>query len=192
MAPRNSMRTKTWSFGKTKFGQNGLGAKPRSRSQPRGGPQTQELWIVGAAKDIVHGLFHFPKLFYYFIVYCLVSTHAISSFCTRGHVHARWTWDPMDDWTDSKHVCKHLLSLVQFGHMPYYMGSGAPWVYMSHYWHFGPFPHFSCAPTVEVLKCFSRASSPNSSRLRALQLRVASMQKPKAHLPWQPEMQFLE
>ena len=35
--------------------------------------------------------------------------------------------------------------------LPYYMGFGEPWVYMSEYWHLGQFPQFSCALWVEVL-----------------------------------------
>ena len=66
MAPRNSLRTKTWSFEKTtfplKFGQNGCGAKVRSLSQWRYEPRTKAIWKVESTKDIVHSFFDFPSM----------------------------------------------------------------------------------------------------------------------------------
>ena len=71
MAPRNSMRTKTWWFEKTtfpiKFGQNGRGAKARSRSQRQYEPRTKAISKVESTRDILHSLFEFSKHFWYFI-----------------------------------------------------------------------------------------------------------------------------
>ena len=54
--------------------------------------------------------------------------------------------------THSKYVSKQLLWALQFGYLPYYMGFGVPWVYMSQYWRFGHLSHFLCAPIAEVSK----------------------------------------
>ena len=72
MAPRNSMRTKTWSLEKTtfalkKYGLNGRGAKARSRSQGPYEPRTKAIRKVESTKDMVYGLFDFSKPIYYFI-----------------------------------------------------------------------------------------------------------------------------
>ena len=80
MAPRNSMRFKTWSFERTtfplKFGQNGRGAKARSRSQGPYEPRIKAICKVESRKDIVYGLFDFSKPIYYFVLYYLVGTRA--------------------------------------------------------------------------------------------------------------------
>ena len=86
-------------------------------------------------------------------------------------MHARLTWDPKEDLTRSKHVYEHLLWALQVGHMPYYMGLVAVGVYMSQYWHFGPFFHFLCARRVEVIKMLSLCFEPDLwliKRLKAL------------------------
>ena len=92
MALCNSMCTKTWSFEKTTFplnlGQNGRGAKAHSRSQWRDEPRTKAMWKVESRKDIVHGLFDFSKVIFFFILYCAVSTCANFASCTRAHMHA--------------------------------------------------------------------------------------------------------
>ena len=71
MAPRNSMRTKIWFLEKTTFalklGQNGRGAKARSRSEGPYGPSIKAIWKVESKQDIVYGLFDFSKPIYYFI-----------------------------------------------------------------------------------------------------------------------------
>ena len=143
MAPRNSIRTKTWSFEKTgfplQFGKNGPVPKACSQSQRRYKPQTKAIWNVDNMNDIVYSLFDFSKLVDCFIYYCLVDRHAISSYCTHAHMYARLTWDPREDLTHSKHVCRYLLWVLQFGYMPYYMGLCVPCVCMSQYWHSGHF-----------------------------------------------------
>ena len=66
MAPRNSMRTKMWSFEKTtfplKFGQNSRGGKPRSGSQRRYEPDTKTIWKAESMEDIVPSLFDFSNI----------------------------------------------------------------------------------------------------------------------------------
>ena len=68
IAPRNSMRTKTWHLEKTTFplrlGQNGRGAKARSRSQGPYGPWTKAIWNVEIKEDILDGSSHFFKPIY--------------------------------------------------------------------------------------------------------------------------------
>ena len=83
-------------------------------------------------------------------------------------MHAQLTWDPREALTHSKHVCKHLLSFLQFGYMLYYMGFGVPWVYMSQYWHFGHFSHFLSAPRVEVLKLVFLCFEPDPLLIKGL------------------------
>ena len=56
------------------------------------------------------------------------------------------------DLNHSKYVSKHLLWVLQFGYMPYYMGLRVPWIYMSHLLHFGHISNFLCAPRAEVRK----------------------------------------
>ena len=71
MPPRNSMRTKTWSFERMtltpKFGQNGGGAKGRARRQAPDEPQTKTIWKLESTKGIVYGFFYFTKPICYFI-----------------------------------------------------------------------------------------------------------------------------
>ena len=71
MAPRNSMRTKTWSFVKTifprKFGHIGRGTKARSRRQRGFQPGIKAICEVRTTENNVHSLFDFSKLVYYFI-----------------------------------------------------------------------------------------------------------------------------
>ena len=50
------------------------------------------------------------------------------------------------------YVCKHLLWVLQFRYMSYYLGFDVPWVYMSQYWHFGNIFYLPCAPRAEGLK----------------------------------------
>ena len=92
MALRNSMRTKTWLFERTtfplKFGQNGRGAKARSRSWQQHEPPEKAILEVESRKDIVYTSFDFSKHISFFIQYCLLSTRAYSAFCTRTHMHA--------------------------------------------------------------------------------------------------------
>ena len=68
MAPRNSMRTKTWSFEKTTFSlkscQNGRAAKAPSQNQQRIEPQIKAIWNVETTKQMVQSLFDFSKLVY--------------------------------------------------------------------------------------------------------------------------------
>ena len=57
--------------------------------------------------------------------------------------------------THSKYVCKHILWVLQFEYMPYYMGFGVPWLYVSEYWHFGHISHFPRAEVLEIIfLCF--------------------------------------
>ena len=100
----------------------------------------------------MYDLLDIVKPIHYLIYYCLVSRRAEPAFWTRAHMHALLTWEPREDLTHSKYVCKHLLWVLQFGYLPYYMRFGVPWVYVSQYWHFGHRSHFSCAPRAEVLK----------------------------------------
>ena len=83
-------------------------------------------------------------------------------------MHARLTWDPREDLAHSKHVCKNLLWVFQFGYMPYHMGFGVPWVCMTQHWHFGHFFHFLCAPRVEVLKMVFLCSEPEPLLIKGL------------------------
>ena len=53
--------------------------------------------------------------------------------------------------------------------MPYYMGFGVPWVYMSKYWYFGHSSQFSGAPRVEVLKAVFLCFEPEPSWIKGLQ-----------------------
>ena len=131
MAQRNSMRTKTWLFEKTpfplKFGQNDCGAKACSRPQRQFEPRINVIWNVEITDNILLSLCDFSALIYHVLQYCLVSMRTISAFCTQTHMHARLTWDPREVVTHSKNVREHLLWVLPFGHMPYYMGFGIPW-----------------------------------------------------------------
>ena len=66
MAPQYSMRTKTWSYGRTNFplksGQNGRGTKARSQSQGPHEPPNKAIWNVESRRSNVYGLFVFPCL----------------------------------------------------------------------------------------------------------------------------------
>ena len=71
MAPRNSMRTKTWSLERTTFpltfGQNGRGAQAYSQSQWRSEPRTKAKKKVESRNNIVYSLFELSKHIYYLI-----------------------------------------------------------------------------------------------------------------------------
>ena len=107
-------------------------------------------------------------------------------------MHALLTCNPRKDLTHSKHVCKYLLWVLQFSYMPYYMGLGVSWVYMSQYWHLGHFSNFLCASRVEVSKMVFLCFEPEPFLIKGLHLWVASMQQPKFHPSWKPEIQGLE
>ena len=107
-------------------------------------------------------------------------------------MHAPLTLDPRDDLTHSKHVHEDILWVLQFTHMPYCMGLGAPWVYMSQHWHFGPFFHFLCAPRIEMFKVLFLFFEPELLLLKGLKASGCFHAKVQTHLPWELEIQFLQ
>ena len=71
MAPRNSMRTKTWPFKKTTFPlnfcQNGRGAKAGSQNPGTYGPRNMTKQSLESKKNIVYSMFDVSKRICYFI-----------------------------------------------------------------------------------------------------------------------------
>ena len=109
--------------------------------------------VLTKAFAIASGRKSTPNLFRQYIYLILPCEHLrLSAFCIRAYMHAWLTWDTGKDLTHGKSGSKHVLWVLQFGHLPYIMGSGVSGVHMLQYWHFGHVSHFSCAPRAEVLK----------------------------------------
>ena len=52
--------------------------------------------------------------------------------------------------------------------MAYHMSFGAPWVYMSAYWRFGPFSRFWSAPRVRVFRILCLCFEPEPLLIKEL------------------------
>ena len=63
---------------------------------------------------------------------------------------------------------------------------------MSQYWRFGPFSNFSYAPRLEVFKMLFLCFEPEPLLLKGPKGSGYFSANPKAHLPWESDIQFLQ